>query len=113
MTEKAVLIQAGNQMQEEYLKNWDENKVYDEAVKEEIEKRFSFAYPYKYLEDIPVKVSVSDLKREAGMMKVNWKRISVCLPKSRKKNRKRRFQHLWQRSRKSIRGLPEVLLTTE
>ena len=27
-------------MQEEYLKNWDENKVYDEAVKEEIEKRF-------------------------------------------------------------------------
>ena len=65
MTEKAVLIQAGNQMQEEYLKNWDENKVYDEAVKEEIEKRFSFAYPYKYLEDIPVKVSVSDLKKRS------------------------------------------------
>ena len=65
MTEKAVLIQAGNQMQEEYLKNWDENKVYDEAVKEEIEKRFSFVYPYKYLEDIPVKVSVSDLKKRS------------------------------------------------
>jgi hypothetical protein len=65
MTEKAVLIQAGNQMQEEYLKNWDENKVYDETVKEEIEKRFSFVYPYKYLEDIPVKVSVSDLKKRS------------------------------------------------
>ena len=52
-------------MQEEYLKNWDENKVYDEAVKEEIEKRFSFVYPYKYLEDIPVKVSVSDLKKRS------------------------------------------------
>ena len=52
-------------MQEEYLKNWDENKVYDETVKEEIEKRFSFAYPYKYLEDIPVKVSVSDLKKRS------------------------------------------------
>ena len=65
MTEKAVLIQAGNQMQEEYLKNWDENKVYDEVVKEEIEKRFSFVYPYKYLEDIPVKVSVSDLKKRS------------------------------------------------
>ena len=65
MTEKAVLIQAGNQMQEEYLKNWDENKVYDEAVKEDIEKRFSFVYPYKYLEDIPVKVSVSDLKKRS------------------------------------------------
>ena len=57
MTEKAVLIQAGNQMQEEYLKNWDENKVYDETVKEEIEKRFSFVYPYKYLE-----VVISGLK---------------------------------------------------
>ena len=34
MTEKLVLIQAVNQMQEEYLKICDENKVYDEAVKE-------------------------------------------------------------------------------
>ena len=55
MTEKAVLIQAGNQMQEEYLKNWDENKVYDEVVKEEIEKRFSFVYPYKYLEEMCIR----------------------------------------------------------
>ena len=39
--------------------------MYDEVVKEEIEKRFSFVYPYKYLEDIPVKVSVSDLKKRS------------------------------------------------
>ena len=44
----------GYMKETDYLKNWDENKVYDEAVKEEIEKRFSFVYPYKYLEDIPV-----------------------------------------------------------
>ena len=66
MTEKAVILQAGNQMQEEYLKNWDADQVYDKEVREEIEKRFSFVYPYKYLEDIPVKVSVSDLKKR------NW-----------------------------------------
>ena len=65
MTEKAVILQTGNQMQEEYLKNWDANKVYDKNVREEIEKRFSYVYPYKYLEDIPVKVSVSDLKKRS------------------------------------------------
>ena len=65
MTEKAVILQAGNQMQEEYLKNWDADQVYDKEVREEIEKRFSFVYPYKYLEDIPVQVSVSDLKKRS------------------------------------------------
>ncbi len=65
MTEKAVIFQAGSQMQEEYLKNWDVDKIYDKEVREEIEKRFSFVYPYKYLEDIPVKVSVSDLKKRS------------------------------------------------
>ena len=65
MTEKAVILQAGNQMQEEYLKNRDADQVYDKEVREEIEKRFSFVYPYKYLEDIPVKVSVSDLKKRS------------------------------------------------
>ena len=65
MTEKAVILQAGNQMQEEYLKNWDADKVYDKEVREEIEKRFSFVYPYGYLEEIPVKVSVSDLKKRS------------------------------------------------
>ena len=65
MTEKAVILQAGNQMQEEYLKNWDADQVYDKEVRDEIEKRFSFVYPYKYLEDIPVKVSVSDLKKRS------------------------------------------------
>ena len=65
MTEKAVLSQTESQMQEEYLKNWDENKVYDQNVRDEIEKRFSFVYPYEYLGEIPVKVSVSDLKKRS------------------------------------------------
>ena len=65
MTEKEVVLQAGNQMQEEVLRSWDAERVCDEAVKEEIEKRFSFGYPYEYLGEIPVKVSVSDLKKRS------------------------------------------------
>ena len=92
MTEKAVLIRQETRCREEYLKNWDENKVCDEAVKEEIEKRFSFAYPYKYLEDIPVKVSVSDLKREAGHDESELEENIQCVCRSAGgRNRKRRF----------------------
>ena len=65
MTEKEVVLQAGNQMQEEVLRSWDAERVCDEAVKEKIEKRFSFVYPYEYLGEIPVKVSVSDLKKRS------------------------------------------------
>ena len=66
MTEEAVLHQAGSQISEKRLKEWDAEKVYDEKVREEIEKRFSFVYPYQNMEDIPVKVSVSELKKR------NW-----------------------------------------
>ncbi len=65
MTEKAVIFQTGSQMQEEILKDWDEIKVYNEKIRDEIEKRFSFVYPYEYLKEIPVKVSVSDLKKRS------------------------------------------------
>ena len=65
MTEKAVIAQAESQMQEEFLKNWDAERVYDEKVKDEIEKRFSFVYPYRHLGEIPVKVSVSELKKRS------------------------------------------------
>lgn len=65
MTEKEVISQAGNQMQEDILKNWDANRVYDKDVREELDKRFSFVYPYEYLGEIPVKVSVSELKKRS------------------------------------------------
>lgn len=65
MTEREVLLQVDSQMQEEVLKNWDVEKVYDTQVREEIRKRFSFVYPYSYLGEIPVKVSVSELSKRS------------------------------------------------
>lgn len=63
MTEEEILLQTGNQMQEEILKNWNPEQIYEAKVREEIEERFSYVYPFRYLEDIPVKVSVSELKK--------------------------------------------------
>lgn len=65
LTEEEILYQAGSQIQEEVLKNWDSEKIYDKKVRETIEERFSFAYPYEYLREIPVKVSVSELKKRS------------------------------------------------
>ena len=63
MTEEEILLQTGNQMQEEILKNWNPEQIYDAKVREEIEERFFYVYPFRYLEEIPVKVSVSELKK--------------------------------------------------
>ena len=47
------------------LDNWDCEKIVDPEIKAELEKRFGFVYPYEYRKDIPVKVSVSDLKKKS------------------------------------------------
>lgn len=65
MTEEEILHQTGEQLTKEQLKNWDCERIYDSHAKEEIEKRFSFRYPYEYLKEIPVKVSVSELKKRS------------------------------------------------
>lgn len=65
MAQQEIILQTENQMQEEELINWDKEKVYDKKAKEEIEKRFSFRYPWDYLKEIPVKVSVSELKKRS------------------------------------------------
>ena len=44
---------------------WDCEKVFDPGIREELDKRFGFVYPYEYRKDIPVKVSVSDLKKKS------------------------------------------------
>ena len=49
------------------LDNWDCEKIVDPEIRAELEKRFGFVYPYEYRKDIPVKVSVSDLKRRVTM----------------------------------------------
>lgn len=37
----------------------------DSGIREELDKRFGFVYPYEYRRDIPVKVTVSDLKKKS------------------------------------------------
>ena len=60
-----ILGQTDTQMQEKLLKEWDSNRIYDEEIHELLEKRFNYQYPYAYLSDLPVKVSVSELKKRS------------------------------------------------
>ena len=63
LTESEVMEQAEREMKKETLENWNPGRVFDSEIREEIQRRFSFVYPYQYLEDLPVKVSVSELKK--------------------------------------------------
>ena len=60
-----MLNQTEEKIEEDYLKNWDTEIVYDQEVRNLLEKRFQFCYPHEYLKDIPVKVSVSELKKRS------------------------------------------------
>ena len=66
MVQEEILHQAGEQMERQELEQWDADQVYDGEIRKEIQERFSFSYPYDYLKEIPVKVSVSELKKR------NW-----------------------------------------
>ena len=63
LIQEEIITQTEEQIQEELLKTWDATRVYDEQIHDELQKRFSFAYPYSYLNELPVKVSVSELKK--------------------------------------------------
>ena len=65
LTEAEVVDQATGQMEENLLEDWDSEKVMDSGIREELDKRFGFVYPYEYRRDIPVKVTVSDLKKKS------------------------------------------------
>lgn len=65
LAQEEVLYQAGGQMREDFLKEWNPNQIYDKTIRELLEERFSYQYPYGYLKELPVKVSVSDLKKRS------------------------------------------------
>ena len=65
LAETEVVEQAAGQMEKELLDEWDCEKVFDPGIREELDKRFGFVYPYEYRKDIPVKVTVSDLKKKS------------------------------------------------
>lgn len=45
------------------LKNWDIEKVYNEALYKEIDRQLDYKYPYYSGQKIPVKISVTEIKR--------------------------------------------------
>lgn len=51
------------QLDKESLLSYQPGEVYDEAIKEEINTRFSFVYPYDRDTQLKVKMSVSELKK--------------------------------------------------
>ena len=53
------------EIQRQLLENWDETQIRDEKIHAEIERRFSYAYPWDYRREIPAKVSVSELKKRS------------------------------------------------
>ena len=53
------------QIREQVIKNWDCEKVYDQEIRQALEERFEFQYPCGYLAEMPVKVSVSELKKRS------------------------------------------------
>ena len=65
LVKEEVELQAETEIRREVLENWDISLEYDKEIKEELEKRFSFVYPYEFLREIPVKVSVSELNKRA------------------------------------------------
>ena len=63
LTSEEVVHQAQGQIEEEILRNWDKDQVFDQEIREELTKRFEYQYPFEYLKELPVKVSVSELKK--------------------------------------------------
>lgn len=64
LMEEQVADRMDQEVERQRLLNWNVEQVYDEKTKQELEEKFSYQYPYTYLQDMPVKVSVSELKKQ-------------------------------------------------
>lgn len=47
------------------LQQWDDGQVYDESMHEALERQIAYQYPYSMAASLPVKISVSELKRQS------------------------------------------------
>ena len=63
LVQTEILEQTDLQFREKIIMDWDADKVYDEEIRKIINERFGFTYPYEYLRELPVKLSVSELKK--------------------------------------------------
>lgn len=69
------------------LKEWDTDRCYDQGMREALEKQTQYEYPYQQDAGIPVKISVSELKRrqmeweEESWLESEWRdTVSVEIP---------------------------------
>ncbi|MDD3338839.1 MAG: helicase-exonuclease AddAB subunit AddA [Lachnospiraceae bacterium] len=70
----------------EALLHWDCEQIYDEAMHETLQERFAYAYPFHKQRDIPVKASVSELKKQSMQDEETFdyykeEPITPCIPK--------------------------------
>lgn len=63
VTDEVELLSKKVLLRDELL-HWDSSQVYDEDARRVIEERFAYQYPYEHRRDVPVKVSVSELKKQ-------------------------------------------------
>lgn len=65
LTEQEVVYQAQREVRKEQFLSWNITETYDKEFKDRIKQQFTYEYPYKNLEDIPAKMSVSELKKQS------------------------------------------------
>lgn len=65
LTREEVMHQVQGQIEEDVLRSWDQEQVFDTSIREELKNRFEYKYPFEYLKELPVKVSVSELKKRS------------------------------------------------
>lgn len=80
LIQNEIVDMTEQQIREQVLKNWDSSKIYDQQIHDILEKRFDFRYPYRYLEEMPVKVSVSDLKKRSWQDEMELEENTLAEP---------------------------------
>ena len=60
---KEVAHQVERSINREFLEQIDSQQVYDETVQNMLKERFGFSYPFQSQRNVPVKVTVSELKK--------------------------------------------------
>lgn len=63
LTQKEVWHETGRQAGKRRFLEWNVQKTYDPQVKQLLDERFSFVYPYEKQQHVPVKLTVSELKQ--------------------------------------------------
>lgn len=70
-TSELSMVEVSNQIKKRFdkteLLQWDSEKVYDQNIRDEIEKRLNYEYPYVASVKIPAKMTVSELKKLGQM----------------------------------------------